>query len=222
MAIGYDEVYFRICFGLGHQGFCLRCPVGPMQGPAPKFGIDYKADIAVIEPIPVFPTATFRWCVRRGLRIRKVEPPLIVPQVVAGRLLPLVIPPGRHIGRILRPEHDVVEMLVHRRQSVSITVGKVPNGQDKVRFARGDETLDEPHSRVSDRVANVGLRIHRKVGTSARRWRSKSMFGATCDRIVVKRILGQPREIRLPEGTGRGEGQRRRSNRCYDVRIGAG
>lgn len=80
-----------------------------------RLRIGDESNIAIIEPIPIFPPATWLRSIGRGLRIGKSKPALVIPQVVVLGPVPFVVAPHGHIGRVLEPNHHVVELLVDCR-----------------------------------------------------------------------------------------------------------
>src|SRR3989344_4153266 len=107
MAEGNNESYSGISLSGVHKRLCLGVPI--KQSARPWFGICDEADIAIVEPIPIFPAATYRGRPGRGLLIRKIVAPFVIFQVIT-RGVPLVIAPRRHIGGDLGPNRNIVVM----------------------------------------------------------------------------------------------------------------
>ena len=137
---GHDEPDRGIGLSCVHQGANPGGPVGP-RGAGEGLGVRDESHAAAVEPVPILAAAAGDRRSGRGLGIRQVETTLVVPEVVP-RAIPFMIAPGRHVGRLQGPIHDVVEVVVHSRLPVRVAVGQVADAQHEGRRAAGDQRLD--------------------------------------------------------------------------------
>ncbi len=214
MTEGHDERDCRIALGLIHDRADPGVPVGPR--PARAVGVRIRdrdeARVAVVEPVPVL--AIGSWgardvdrvgCGRAGLGVGKVEAALVVPQIIRG-LVPLVVAPHRHVGRVARPGHDVVEVIVDMDLARVVGIRDVPDDQHELGAPGGDHGLERDHPGEERAVADVALGEHREA-RGPPRWRgAEGVIGTAADRIVIERVLHEPGESCLPERPGRREG----------------
>src|ERR1051325_7652781 len=80
-----------------HEGCGMSSPVTPCTI-SPRFGIGDKANVAIIEVIPVLPAAADRWGTRGSLWVGKIETSFVIIQIVQGLVFPFMVAPGWHIG----------------------------------------------------------------------------------------------------------------------------
>lgn len=132
-----------------------------------------------------------------------------------------MVPPGRHVGRVLRPDHDIVEVPVHPRET-GVPIGEITHCQDKARASRGDDFLHAGHPDVLDGRTDVTLCIHDEIGIPMAWWGPEGMFGSIPNGVIVQGVLLKPGDFRFPERpAGRG-GKRCWGDADYLVWVNAG
>ena len=198
---GHDEGDRGIALRRVHERRGPGIPVGP--SPAVGLGVADEADIAVIEPVPVLAGAARRGRSRGGLGIGQAEAAFVVPEVVRLRGFPFVVAPGRHVGRVLGPDHHVVEVPVHGGLAVLAPVGEVADQQGEVRPGGRDVRLHRGHAGIADARPDVALDQHGELGRAAGRRSLEGVIGPASDRVVVGRVLLEAGNGRLPVRTGR-------------------
>ena len=197
VAVCDDVADARVGLGCSHDRIDRGLPAAP--GVA-RVGLRIRDEPhpARIEPAPVLTAATGRRCAHGGLRVRELEPALVVPQVVDGGF-PFMVSPGRHVRGGLAPRHDVVEVLIDRRLAVVVRVGQITRSEHERRVVRGDLTLRGRDLGGRGRTSDVGNQVEAEGSVGSGRER---VVGATADRVVVGRAASQTGQLDLLERTG--------------------
>ena len=161
---GHDEPDGWVALRLVHEPTGYGVPAGPR---AHRVGlrIANESHVAIVEPVPVLAATAGR--PRGSLRVGKFKPTLDVSQVVV-RGIPLMVAPCRHVGGVLRPDHDVVEVLVYGRLPEFVPIGEIPHRDNKRWLSRGYLGLYNRHPGELSAGPDVTLDENREVRSPSR------------------------------------------------------